>query len=422
MALQDNDIITPEALVQKFQEVVVNNILKDVYHSGRPPVKSGYTLVPVSVMDHIDNVNKIPNVGGKNSTVNATIILNGLINLVRNLTRVGSFAVTVWYKSSRGGTQQSGASIHEVGNLTGKILFNTGYIRNSFNAPSDLSGVVYGNVIRASSLNQLFYNIYTAWSNTDREKYLNNIQMCHDSCHYNCHGNCHCSCHSSCHGWNGTCNEGEGCNWGYTFPAPSVNDNPSGTNVPYPSKPNTSVGDQNELNKWEYTISGNSIILTKYKNYSINEDVIVYDKYTKDGVQYNTKITNGYNMFSNKYMKSITFGDNVDTREMTDTRYMFSSCTRLENLNLGNNFNTSNVTSMRDMFYNCYKMSLYSLTTMDTHRVTDCSTLYNIFGSYIPRDHNNVPTRNPAILVTRSKWTITSIGSACIARINYIDE
>lgn len=417
MALQDNDTITPEALVQKFQEVVVNNILKDVYHSGRPPVKSGYTLVPVSVMDHIDNVNKTPNVGGKNSTVNATIILNGLINLVRNLTRVGSFAVTIWYKSSRGGVFQSSASINEVGNLTGKILFNTAYIRNSFNAPSDLSGVVYGNVIRASSLNQLFYNIYTAWSNTDREKYLGNIQMCHDSCHENCHNNCHHNCHSSCHGWDAGCY----CHSSYEFPAPSLKENPSGQEIPIPGKIDTSLAPESELSKWEYTISGNNIILSRYKNYS-KDDVIVYDKYIKDGVQYNTKITSGEYMFSSKSMKSITFGNNVDTSEMTNTRYMFYYCNYLENLKLGDNFNTSNVTLMKNMFYNCYRMSIYPLTTMDTRKVTDCSSLYSIFGSYIPTDRDNIPLVNPAILVTRSKWTITSNGGSCITRINYIDE
>ncbi len=425
MALQENEIITPEALVQRFQEVVVNNILKDVYHSGRPPVKSGYTLVPISIMDHIDNVPKVPSVGAKDSTVNAAIILQGLINLTRNLTRVGSFVVTVWYKSSRGGVQNSSASVHEIGSLSGKILFNTGYIRNSFTNPPNLEGVVYGGVIRASGLNQLFHNIYTHWANTDREKYMGNIQMCHDSCHYNCHCNCHCSCHCSCHGWDAGCH----CHSNYDFPAPSIKDNPSGSEIPYPTRPDTTMAPAGEESKWKYTLEGNNIILSKFNDFNA-ENVIVYDKYNVNGNIYNTKLAeDSSQMFYYKYrIKSITFGHNVDTSNVTDMSGMFYYCEKLETLDLGNNFNTSNVRKMRNMFLRCSNMSIYPLVTMDTHNVTDCECLYEIFGSYLKRDSDNVPTRNPAIIVSRSKWTITKDSKTAwssnsnIARINYIDD
>lgn len=98
MAMIQGSDITTEAITEAFQKAVIDKILsEDVYHAGKIPMCRGYQCVPTNMMDHLDNVKKNlkVDVGQTADTVSATVVLNGLINAAKNLTRVGSFAFTV---------------------------------------------------------------------------------------------------------------------------------------------------------------------------------------------------------------------------------------------------------------------------------------------------------------------------------------
>lgn len=206
MALELGNDITPEALVQRFQTAVVDNILRGVYHSGNPPMIRGFQCVPTSKMDHISNINKIPRVGNSKDIVNANTILNGLIQTTRALTRVGTFAFTVNMRESSEGTDKDGnphptyETFKPVDSKSGRVLFTSGYVRD-FGRPADIAGTSYGQPIKASNLNRLLSNIYSAWSSTSRPTHSGSCVVCHIVCHWNCYSNCHDNCHSSCHGW-----------------------------------------------------------------------------------------------------------------------------------------------------------------------------------------------------------------------------
>lgn len=206
MAMEKGSTITPEAIIERFQTAVVDNILQDVHHAGNPPMCRGFQCVPTADMDHINNVNKIPNIGTKNDVVNANTILNGLISTVHALTRVGTFSFVVKMKHSTEGNDEMGrirpasTSYTDVETKSGKVLFTPTHIKE-FGRPADIAGTVYGETIKAENLNKLFSNIFMAWANTPRYEHEDFCIICHVVCHWNCHYNCHYNCHSACHGW-----------------------------------------------------------------------------------------------------------------------------------------------------------------------------------------------------------------------------
>lgn len=268
MAIIQGTDITTESITTTFKTTVIDEILKDCYHAGNIPMCKGYQCVPTNMMDHLNNVDTNTNVGEKADIVNATIVLNGLIAMIRNLTRVGTFSFTVNMRHSESGAnylddpavkaamkkasddaaavvkyttnnnrlnqteyqrllaaardsqaaaekaiqkwkddhqnvEDSGGKswTTEIGALSGKVIFNKSYIRQSIGAPADTANTEYGNIIKAADLNKLMANIYQHWYNYDREKYTGQAIVCHTSCHFNCHSNCHFNCHSACHGW-----------------------------------------------------------------------------------------------------------------------------------------------------------------------------------------------------------------------------
>lgn len=206
MAMEKGNVITPKELIDRFQAAVVDNILKDVYHAGNPPMCRGFQCVPTADMDHIQNVNKIPDIGERGDMISAETILNGLIKTTHALTRVGTFSFIVKMKHTTTGQYNSGAprpsstTYSNVETKSGKVLFTTAHIKD-FGRPANIEGTVYGNTIKSENLNQLFSNIYLAWSNTNRHKHEGHCIICHVVCHWNCHYNCHWNCHSDCHGW-----------------------------------------------------------------------------------------------------------------------------------------------------------------------------------------------------------------------------
>ena len=198
MSLVANTDITPAILRTKFQEAVVNNILAGSFHAGNIPMCRGNQCVPVDIMDHLDNVNRVPVIGDKANVISANFLLNGLIALTRNLTRVGTFTYTIWMRVSDTRTGNSGSLSYHDG-LSGKVLFTPAFIRTQFTNPSDVAGTTIGSTISAANLNTLFANIYQHWMNTSKHHHTGSTQICHSSCHSNCHSSCHSNCHSNCH-------------------------------------------------------------------------------------------------------------------------------------------------------------------------------------------------------------------------------
>ena len=199
MPILANSDITPNILISRFQANVVTPILSGAYHAGHIPMVRGFQAVPSTIMDHLTNVNRVPEVGEKPDIVNAVRLLDGLIDLTRNLTRVGTFTFTLWLRNSNSRTNQYGLSY--LDGISGKCIFTNAYVRTQFSNPPNIVGTSFGGTISAGNLNQLFANIFQHWMTTSKHHHVGGAEVCHNNCHYNCHSNCHRNCHGSCHMW-----------------------------------------------------------------------------------------------------------------------------------------------------------------------------------------------------------------------------
>ena len=79
-------------------------------------------------------------------------------------------------------------------------------------------------------------------------------------------------------------------------------------------------------------------------------------------------------------LKTLTFGDNWDTSNVTDMTSMFAGCWELASLDLSS-FETSKVTNMNNMFYDCESLTSLTLGNgWDTSKVTDMSFMFSYTG------------------------------------------
>ena len=74
-------------------------------------------------------------------------------------------------------------------------------------------------------------------------------------------------------------------------------------------------------------------------------------------------------------LKSVDFGDYIDTTRIRDMSRMFYNCKNLQELDL-TNFNTSNATKMYGIFGFCEKLQTLDLSSFDTSKVTDMSLMF----------------------------------------------
>lgn len=91
-------------------------------------------------------------------------------------------------------------------------------------------------------------------------------------------------------------------------------------------------------------------------------------------------------MFNKRYaddseyqFESITFGEYVNTSQVTNMDGMFRNCQGLESLDFSS-FDTSNVTSMSGMFYQCVMLKKLDLSTFNTSKVTNMSYMFKWAG------------------------------------------
>lgn len=74
-------------------------------------------------------------------------------------------------------------------------------------------------------------------------------------------------------------------------------------------------------------------------------------------------------------LKTLTFGEQFDTSNVTNMTEMFSANPALEQLDL-TKFNTSKVTSLQNMFYACRALKSLNLSSFDTSKVTTMQGLF----------------------------------------------
>ena len=75
-------------------------------------------------------------------------------------------------------------------------------------------------------------------------------------------------------------------------------------------------------------------------------------------------------------LESITGLSYLNTSEVADMAYMFSSCLKLTSLDLSH-FNTSQVTSMESMFDNCANLINLDLSSFNTSQVTNMEYMFH---------------------------------------------
>ena len=94
-----------------------------------------------------------------------------------------------------------------------------------------------------------------------------------------------------------------------------------------------------------------------------------------------------------KNLATIIGIDNLNTENVTDMNYMFSSCTNLTSLDLSN-FNTANVTSMAYLFYGCSGLTSLDVSNFNTANVTNMASMFDGCSSLTSLDVSNFNTAN----------------------------
>lgn len=197
------------------------------------------------------------------------------------------------------------------------------------------------------------------------------------------------------------------------------------------------VGSSTDLTNWKYILdeANNTVILQYY--IGSETDVIVYAKYEKDGVTYNTRISNGPSpstgvsakyMFNAsghtpcRYIESITFNKGIDMTGVYYMTRMFYNCTNLKIIEGLSNLDTSNVHNMGNMFYQCGALSSLDLSIWDVSNVENVAAMFMNCVNLISVNLSNWNTSKivsmanifngckklTEIKVSRDKWIISS--------------
>ncbi len=128
-------------------------------------------------------------------------------------------------------------------------------------------------------------------------------------------------------------------------------------------------------NDFEYSISGDNIVLRRYTGTA--ENLVIPATAEIDGVVYNVKLNDDCSGFfhNNTTIKSIEFEDGIDASGVTDMNGMFYHCRDLKSI-IFNDIDTSNVVSMKNMFSLCVGLEQVDLENLDTNSVTDMQQMF----------------------------------------------
>ena len=156
-------------------------------------------------------------------------------------------------------------------------------------------------------------------------------------------------------------------------------------------------GDTTWQENYEYELSGNNIILSKYIGSATT--VTVPASAIIGGVTYTVKLNDDCsNFFKDKNnITSIVFDENINTSNVTsmgnDKDGMFENCSNLTNLDISG-FNTSNVTNMGGMFLGCSSLTSLDVSGFDTSKVTDMEYMFADCYALTALDVSNFETSN----------------------------
>ncbi|MBR6590496.1 MAG: BspA family leucine-rich repeat surface protein [Bacteroidaceae bacterium] len=109
------------------------------------------------------------------------------------------------------------------------------------------------------------------------------------------------------------------------------------------------------------------------KAYAVNNSSTLEIHTSKAGFLANADCSNMF--YALGLIKGIYFGEDFDTRNVTNMRYMFDSSWSLYSLDLSG-FDTGNVTDMRGMFSGCKGLSSLDLSGFDTGNVTNMGYMF----------------------------------------------
>ena len=85
--------------------------------------------------------------------------------------------------------------------------------------------------------------------------------------------------------------------------------------------------------------------------------------------------------------------ENLNTQNVENMRYMFTSCIKLKSLDVSK-FNTANVTHMSNMFEDCEELSSLDLSNFDTQNVKYMDKMFRNCNSLTSLDLSNFDTQN----------------------------
>lgn len=114
----------------------------------------------------------------------------------------------------------------------------------------------------------------------------------------------------------------------------------------------------------------------------------------KDMLQQRVDATNDASYLFYKFGgTNLDFMNKLNTSNVTNMKYMFSDCNKLQTIDLSN-FDTSNVTNMNNMFNYCEKLSPLNLSNFDTSKVTNMSNMFYGCRKLTELDVSNFDTSN----------------------------
>ena len=145
---------------------------------------------------------------------------------------------------------------------------------------------------------------------------------------------------------------------------------------------------------WDASLNGDNSVIAYY---TVNSDTSLYNvvigRYGK--VQFPT---NSLYLFRNyTKLKTISFGDYIDTTKVTNMHSMFSNCSNLENFDI-NRFDTHEVTSMSYLFYKCVGLTNLDLGNFDTSKVIDMKYMFFSCSGLANLDVSNFDTANVTVM------------------------
>ena len=145
------------------------------------------------------------------------------------------------------------------------------------------------------------------------------------------------------------------------------------------------------------TLPSNSVVVKDKMtvatiNNKLGNGTIVHIVFDKSFSTYTP--TSLFKFFRNlTHLETITGLEYLNTANVTDMSYMFSSCSSLTSLDV-THFNTANVTNMSSMFSSCLSLTSLDVTHFNTAKVTNMNKMFSNCSALTSLDVTNFNTAN----------------------------